>query len=126
METYREFIKRKEEEFRKKKNEDVSFKDISGHGRHIFRREAWTFMPQHNLRTKIFVIERLKRVDMTGKIAHRKLKRGDVEYRFGYYIVGDKKKAKGKWVWGQFCPVIPVEDLPKLIAKASEEGTLLQ
>jgi len=23
------------------------------------------------------------------------------------YIVGKKDKAKGKWIWGQFCPFFP-------------------
>jgi len=26
-----------------------------------------------------------------------------IEYRLGYYMVGVKPGAKGRWVWGQFC-----------------------
>jgi hypothetical protein len=50
---------------------------------------------------------------------------GDLEYRFGYYLVGRIGKANGRWVWGQFSPMIPQEDLAQLLHKARAEGTLL-
>ncbi len=123
METYQEFIDRKNEEF--KKFELKPFKDISRKGSHRFKREAWTFMVQHNLKNKVFVIERLRREEFIGENTHSDLKIGDVEYRIGYYIVGKIRKANGRWVWGQFCPMIPVEDFDKLLEKARKEGTIL-
>ena len=50
---------------------------------------------------------------------------GYQEYRIGYYIVGKNGNKTNKWTWGQFCPFIPTEDLPKLIEKAKNEGTIL-
>jgi hypothetical protein len=124
METYQEFINRKNEEF--KKTAPKPFKDISRKGSHRFKRAAWTFMVQHNLKNKVFIIERLEREEFIGENTHQDLKIGDVEYRIGYYIVGKIGKANSKWVWGQFCPLIPIEDFNKLIEKARQEGTLLQ
>ena len=122
MESYQQFIKRKKEEFRKK--ELIPMKDISRKGKHFWRREAWTFMPQHNVPEKVFVIERLRRHSTEGKIAHRKTQTGEIQYRIGYYIVGRIGRAKGRWVWGQFCPLIPQADFFKLIDKARKEGTI--
>lgn len=50
---------------------------------------------------------------------------GDIEYRFGYYVVGRIGRAAGRWTWGQFAPFIPREDLDVLLDKARAEGTLL-
>lgn len=116
METYQQFRKAK----------FVVTKDIGRQARHYWKREAWTFMPQHNLKEKVFVIERLRRVKVEGTSAHpRTAKTGDIEYRVGYYIIGKNGSAKGKWTWGQFCPLIPGPDFPKLITKAKKEGTIL-
>ena len=69
-------------------------------------------MPQSNLDEKVFVIERIRKENYEGKLARQKLwKKGEVEYRIGYYIVGKIGRAKGKWVWGQFCPMTPARDL---------------
>jgi hypothetical protein len=53
QETYRDFIRRKHLQFKKKI--PVLMKDIGRNGVHIFEREAWTFMPQFNLKEKVFV-----------------------------------------------------------------------
>jgi hypothetical protein len=34
-----------------------------------------------------------------------------IEFRFGYYMIGVKAGAKGRWVWGQFSLLIPEKDL---------------
>jgi hypothetical protein len=47
-----------------------------------------------------------------------------IEFRFGYYMIGLKPKAKGRWVWGQFCLFIPKEDLVVLIQEAKRKGWL--
>ena len=84
-------------------------------------------MPQHNLNEKVFIIERLSKAKTEGKITHAKgWKNGGIEYRVGYYIIGKIGRAKGKWIWGQFCPLIPQEDFDKLIKKAKKEGTILR
>ncbi|MBN1262829.1 MAG: hypothetical protein JW991_00565 [Candidatus Pacebacteria bacterium] len=95
-------------------------------GRHFWIREAWTFMPQSNLDEKVFVIERLRKESYEGKLSHRgQWKKGEIEYRLGYYIIGKTGRAKGKWVWGQFCPLIPANDLKKLLEKAKREKTII-
>jgi len=32
---------------------------------------------------------------------------------------------KDKWVWGQFCPLIPAEDLKKVIKKGKKRKTII-
>jgi len=123
MESHLDFIKRKSAEF--KKSHLIPMKDVSRQARHYWQREAWTFMPQHNVPEKVFVIERLKRVRTEGKPTHSQIKLGDIEYRLGYYIIGKIGNRKGKWTWGQFCPLIPQSDLQKLLAKAKKEGTII-
>jgi hypothetical protein len=124
IETADEFIKRKTDEF--SKNKLIEIKDIGRSGKHFLAREAWTFMPQGNLGDKVFVIERFRKESTEGKIAYTdSWKKGDIEYRIGYFIIGKIGKAAGRWVWGQYCPLIPHEDLDKLLSKARQEGTLL-
>ena len=124
-ESVESFIKRKEEEFKNNKRL-INMKDIGRKGRFHFKREKWTFLPQSNLSEKVFIFERLKKVKYTGKLAYEKTwKRGEQEYRIGYFIVGRNGRAKGKWVWGQFCPLIPHGDLLRLLEKARTEKVLL-
>ena len=91
----------------------MSMKDIGREGKLNFVREKWAFIPASNLpQHKVFVIEKLRKVKPTGKLAYKKSWRyGEVEYRIGYYIVGRIGRAKNKWVWGQFCPIIPTADV---------------
>jgi len=109
-ESAKEFIKRKNKEFEGKKL--IGMKDITRKKRNYFVREAWTFMLEH--KEKVFIIERLKNRE-NNKIC----------YRIGYYIVGKIRRAKNKWVWGQFCPMIPQKDFKKLFEKAKKEKTII-
>jgi len=120
-----EFIQEKEEGFRKERrnNKSIAMKSISRKGRHHWLRVKWTFMKQSNMIDKVFIIERLKRLKSEGKPLHRK-RIGEIEYRIGYYRVGENGRARGKWVWGQFCPMIPRRDLVRLIRKARKERTI--
>lgn len=47
-----------------------------------------------------------------------------IEFRFGYYIIGHKPGMQGKWVWGQYCLMIPKIDLIKLLAAAKKKNWL--
>lgn len=119
-----QFIKRKSDEFCKKNI--VNVKDIGRKGRHFFIREAWTFMPQTNLRDKVFILERFRKDSTEGELAYKdQWRKGDIEYRIGYFIKGKIGKTAGRWLWGQYCPLIPQEDLNSLLDKAKTEGTLL-
>jgi len=44
--------------------------------------------------------------------------------RFGYYITGKKGNVKGRWVWGQFSPIISPEDFKKLLSRAEKRGMI--
>ncbi len=126
MESSAEFIYRKEKQFEKEKSQPIRMKDIGRKGKLVFRRVAWTFMPQTNLDKKVFVVERFIKEKKEGEHAYDGWEEGGVEYRFGYFIVGQIGRAKDKWIWGQFCPIIPHEDLEKLLKKSKKEKTILK
>ena len=46
----------------------------------------------------------------------------DEYFRFGYYIIAEKPKMKGKWIWGQYCPIGPVKDFKRIVDIAKKEG----
>jgi hypothetical protein len=126
-ETCQAFIERKKRQFERDRDRKkrIGMKDIGRKGRFYFVREAWTLMQQHNLPEKVFVLERLRRLPYEGRLAHGFMHRdGDIEYRIGYFIVGRNGKRKGKWVWGQFCPLIPSPDLKRLLQAAEREQTI--
>jgi hypothetical protein len=122
--TANEFIESKDRRWRAQ-NGRIRTKDRGRQGWCTWHRQAWTFMPQHNLAEKVFVVERLERGEPEGVLTHAEAKTGDVEYRIGYYIVGRIGRANDRWVWGQFCPLIPAADLEPLLAKARRDGTIL-
>ena len=45
-----------------------------------------------------------------------------IEFRIGYYMIGVKKRTKGRWVWGQYCPMVPSSNLTSLIKKAKDRN----
>jgi len=99
-ETAAEFIERKPAEWEAKRGQPVRTKDVG--------REGWLL------------------VEVEGVRAHEGgAQAGDVEYRFGYYIVGRIGRAAHRWTWGQFSPLIPHPDLQRLLDKARADGTLL-
>jgi hypothetical protein len=80
---------------------------------------------QHNLPEKVLVVQRLRNVRTRGGRAYAGgAKPGDVEYRFGYWTLGQIGRAAGRWVWGQFSPMIPERDLAELLVKARTDGTI--
>ncbi len=125
METAEQFIERKNKEFEKKNQ--IKVKDIGRKGKHVFIREAWIFMKQNNHPNKVFILERLKKHLLEGESAYSDMgtKTGEIEYRFGYYILGQIGKMKDRWTWGQFCPLIPKEDLDRLLRLARDKGVIL-
>lgn len=121
--TAEEFIEKKNSQF--KINSVIKVKDIGRKGTCFFVREAWTFLVQSNLSEKVFIIERLRKELTKGKIIHQSSwNKGDIEYRIGYFIIGKIGKTRERWVWGQFCPLIPHQDLISLLDKAKKDGTI--
>lgn len=127
IESATDFIKRKNLQFKKDliESNSVGMKDIGRKGKNHFLREAWTFLVQSNFKYKVFILERLTHFRTEGHLAYGKREGNEFEYRIGYYIVGKIRKAKNKWIWGQFCPMIPRSDLVKLINKAKKEKTII-
>lgn len=91
---------------------------------HVWRRAACTFMLQTDHPEKVLILERRELVETTGEVM-RKRDPGGVEYRIGYFIVGNNVRTKGRWAWGQYCPLIPAQDFWELIGRAMEECTLV-
>ncbi|HBW56540.1 MAG TPA: hypothetical protein DEF27_01565 [Oscillatoriales bacterium UBA8482] len=77
-----------------------------------FKIGKYVTLRQSNYPGKIFVLQEILFED------------GKKELRLGYYIIGKKPRSKDKWVWGQFCPLFPKQDLIKLIDKAKKNGIL--
>lgn len=119
-----EFIARKTEEW-KRKPKVFKTKNVEREGKNTWALEAWTFLVQHDYPEKLLLIERLRHVTAEGTMQPWNAKPGDVQYRFGYYVVGRIGKAAGRWWWGESAPFIPHADLQALLDKAREEGTLL-
>ena len=121
-ETRETFVRKKEEQFKEelKNSIEMSMKALGGKGKNLFLREGWKFIPQYNIgHRKVFVIERLRYVRTEGKPAHHThRKKGEIEYRIGYFIIGKKGNRKRRWTWGQFCPLIPRKDLSKIFRAA--------
>lgn len=130
METTKEFIARRNNELTADKvnGKVIWMKDVGRQGEHGYVREKWTFMPASNLKEKkVFVFERLRNVSRSGKHAYKSSLRGlgEREYRIGYYIVGRIGRARNRWWWAQFCPMIPVRDLKRLLDKAKKDKVIL-
>ncbi len=74
------------------------------------------------------VEDEIKRIQSTAPhkvICFQKLRRendGRTEFRFGYYMIGVKPGARGRWVWGQYALFIPKGDLRVLIKEAERRG----
>jgi hypothetical protein len=45
-----------------------------------------------------------------------------IELRFCYYVIGKKGGMKGKWVFGHFAPIAPIEDLHAIFLEAMNRG----
>lgn len=119
METSQDFIHKKIKQFEQElsKSKLVSMKDIGRKENMCFIREKWHLFPASNLpKVKVFVVEKLKKVKSEGRLAYQKeWKEGEIEYRIGYYIIGQNGKMKNRWAWGQYCPIIPVKDLMEIM-----------
>lgn len=67
-------------------------------------------IPQRDLPTKSIHLQRVRFDD------------GREEMRLGYYIIGKKKRMRGKWVWGQFATLMPASDFRKIVRLAERNG----
>jgi len=43
-----------------------------------------------------------------------------IEFRLGYYMIGVKLGAKGRWVWGQYALMIPEKDFKVILKEAQK------
>ena len=49
---------------------------------------------------------------------------GSNGFRLGYYMIGQKPRMKGKWVWGQFAPMMTKKELADIFAQVKALGWL--
>jgi len=87
-----------------------------------FRIGKYVILPQSNYPEKVFILQEI--FFEPGTMIPKKAKRKR-EIRIGYYILGKKPGMKGRWVWGQFCPLISRNDLNKLLKKARKEKIII-
>jgi len=44
------------------------------------------------------------------------------EFRIGYYMIAQRPRAKGKWAWGQFAPMMTKEDMAAIFDHLKAKG----
>ena len=117
-ETAAEFIARQ----KARGQRQVKAKDIGRKGALVWNIEAETYREQTNYPLKVFVVQRLRLVEVQGDRLRAEMgsQVDDIEYRVGYYIVS----GTGKWWWGQYCPLIPEKDFAPLLEQARREQTI--
>ena len=104
----------------------IKMKDVGREGWQYWARKAWTFHIQHDYRVKVLVLERIEFDHAEGKRAYAwDGTTGAVEYRLGYYTLGGFRTGKGRWLWGQYSPMIPKQDFDDLLSRAKMNGTLV-
>jgi hypothetical protein len=56
--------------------------------------------------------------------AIHKLRFSDVreEFRIGYYMIAERPRAKGKWAWGQYAPMMTKEDMAAILSHMKAKG----
>jgi hypothetical protein len=47
---------------------------------------------------------------------------GPIQARLGYYIIAKKGSVRGKWVWGQYAPLLSMRDLKAVMKQAKKKG----
>ena len=47
---------------------------------------------------------------------------GRTEMRFCYYMIGRKPRGRGRWLFGQFAPMIRRADFEEILARARKKG----
>ena len=94
-----------------RKGKSSSIATIRGTKRYLKVIDQIQFL-QSNDKNKVICLQRL-----------RLSKRG-IEFRLGYYIIGVKPGRKGKWVWGQYAPMLPKRDLRKVFREAVKKKWL--
>jgi len=103
----------------------IKMKDVGRAGWQYWTRAAWTFQIQHDYQVKVLVLERIEFHHFEGVQAYRwDGQPGAIEYRLGYYTLGGYLTGKGRWLWGQYSPMIPKQDFDELLANARANGTL--
>lgn len=104
--TAEEFIKNKEEEF--KKNPFHFQEDKERKGTHKFKRVAYRIYVEGT--RKVIIVSRLIRVGYIGEIEYKETSKQEMDFvRAEYWIVTAKKKTgKEFWAYGQFPANVPI------------------
>jgi hypothetical protein len=70
--------------------------------------------------TKAYLLQKL-RMDHGRGFEH-----GHDEFRIAYYMIGQKGRARNKWAFGQFAPIMSPDDLTAIIQRMRERGWLAE
>ena len=49
---------------------------------------------------------------------------GHDEYRIAYYMIGHRPRARGKWAFGQYAPMMTLADVTAILRRMREKGWL--
>lgn len=97
----------------------VRAKGIGRQGKLVWKREAVTSRVQSDYPQEVFLIEGVRLMEvMNERLRSGGAQPGDIEYRFGYYIVS----RSGKWWWGQYRPSIPRRTSIRCCIKQKRRG----
>ena len=89
--------------------------DINGRRRYFKIIEPPIIVKQSTYHEKVFIFQRVQFEDD-----------GTIELRLGYYIIGKKPRMRGRWVWGQSCPLMPEGDFTRLMLAAKNRGWMMK
>jgi hypothetical protein len=73
----------------------------------VFRVDEQDLLVAPSNRKKAYLLQKVCMDDGKG------FEMGHDEYRIAYYMIGNKGRAKGKWAFGQFAPIMTSEDLQR-------------
>jgi hypothetical protein len=45
---------------------------------------------------------------------------GREEFRIGYFMIAQRPRAKGKWAWGQYAPMMTETEMTEIFQRAEE------
>jgi hypothetical protein len=94
---------------------------------HIGKRGVLVFPPDGH-RQQFTIVDEITRMHrgVPSKIICLQLLRfdedGRKQVRVGYYVIGKKPKMRGRWVWGQYSSMMPLEDFRWVVQEAQKKG----
>jgi len=90
-----------------------------GHTAHITNidgeKEDWLILDEVRVQQNEGKIVALQKLEAKNRM---------IEFRLGYYMIGKKPKFKDRWVWAQYCPMMPEDVFRQVVQLAKDKGWL--